>query len=1174
MSKTRFEVTRETLLPGINLIEANAGTGKTYTIAMLYLRFIVEHGFLIDQLLVVTFTHAAATELKERIRLKLTEIYHCLVADKSGLDEVTSQWLQDLELEEALVLQRLKAALLDLDQSAIFTIHGFCYKTLQEFSIESKQLFELNLVGDSQFLRRQLSDDFWRQTIYPLRPSEAAVLSAYYEDPATLLVSINSIKGRVTVYPESQTLTKCLGQVSAAKDDLESEFNLYIQVLSEAVELPFFKKTFQAKFFSHQQSIQQWLAMEQLTFPLEALKSFSYQGVLAGLNGQKFRAKNNQTGEERKSDYLADLGLHFEAIEKVIEASESACLTLRSLLLAYIRNKEDAVLDESQSVSFDCLISRLADLMIQTDGVELKEALQKRYQVALIDEFQDTDQMQWTIFSQLFAQQHHFLYLVGDPKQAIYKFRGADVFSYLHAAKLAHRQYTLTDNWRSNPSMVGAINTLFENQKNVFLLEGLNYQPCQAVVSEEANYLKSGGRCLSGMMLWQLEHNENNNSSFLKSTNAQLQISIAVVNEIIDLLTPSNGVKQSIGGRVSTLSAKDIAILVRSNAQAVAYQNLLREVGIPSVMNSAKSVFETTEADDFYSILQAITQPSNLGLLKQFLTVAWFNMSATKLISIVENDELLEQWSVRLSEYYVLWEKKGVLAMTYKLLESEEVASKLSSFPAFERKMSNILQLAELLQVAETENNFNINGTLDWFQRSVADLKYSESELLRLESDQQGINILTVHRSKGLEFSIVFCPVLWQQDQHIQKENSVTQCHEDGLMVADLGTKKFEDRKKIAMQESFAEDIRLSYVAMTRAKFRCYIAWANVRTKDKSNQSALSWLLFNMSANNDFTQQQSDLKSRVSQYNSFFEYQLLQEDQSLCQLRSINKKPLLKSPTKRLRDLKTLWQINSYTGLAALSVEEVYEGRQSSWEDESIVDSEIHVVDQLPRGSRFGNVIHDLLEKNEFIDLAQHGDILFKVEQACARFGLKFDHPALIADLLQQVVKTPLTGASDDFCLAEIDNQSCIKEMPFYLSHAQINTEQINSILGNELNYKPLTSKSLTGYLTGFIDLVCFHQGKYYLIDYKSNYLNDYNSVELIGAMRAHNYGLQAWLYSLVLTNFLQETVHEYSYSNHFGGVLYLFVRGMDSGRPGSGVYSFLPDADQLQHLGRLLVDG
>ena len=219
-------------------------------------------------------------------------------------------------------------------------------------------------------------------------------------------------------------------------------------------------------------------------------------------------------------------------------------------------------------------------------------------------------------------------------------------------------------------------------------------------------------------------------------------------------------------------------------------------------------------------------------------------------------------------------------------------------------------------------------------------------------------------------------------------------------------------------------------------------------------------------------------------------------------------------------------------------------------------------------------MIHDLLEKNEFIDLAQHGDILFKVEQACARFGLKFDHPALIADLLQQVVKTPLTGASDDFCLAEIDNQSCIKEMPFYLSHAQINTEQINSILGNELNYKPLTSKSLTGYLTGFIDLVCFHQGKYYLIDYKSNYLNDYNSVELIGAMRAHNYGLQAWLYSLVLTNFLQETVHEYSYSNHFGGVLYLFVRGMDSGRPGSGVYSFLPDADQLQHLGRLLVDG
>ncbi|MBT5436633.1 MAG: exodeoxyribonuclease V subunit beta [Methylococcales bacterium] len=1179
MSKTRFEVTREVLLPGINLIEANAGTGKTYTIAMLFLRFIVEHGFLIDQLLVVTFTHAAAAELKERIRLRLSEIYHCISVEKTGLDDTTSQWLQGLELEESVVLQRLKTALLDLDQSAVFTIHGFCYKTLQEFAVESKQLFELDLIGDSRSIRQQLADDFWRQTIYPLAPHEGAILTAQYDNPTALLASINGVGGGVTVYPETQSLTACLTQVRAAKDELKCQFELYLHTLSEAVTQPFFKKTFQAQFLSSHKAIQQWLTTERLTFPLEALNTLSYQGVLEGLNGQKFRTTKTQIGLDRKIDYVADLGIHFGAVEKVIETSEFAHITLRGLLLAYIRNKEDAVLEQIQSASFDCLIGRLANLMVQADGITLKKALQKRYQVALIDEFQDTDQQQWTIFSQLFAQEKHFLYLIGDPKQAIYKFRGADVFSYFNAAKLAHRQYTLTDNWRSSPRMVGAVNTIFESQDNVFLLNGLSYQSCQTALSDVANCFKSGGHRLPGMVLWQLGCNAENSSGFLKSTNAQMQISVAVVNEIIDLLTPGNAFEKSIEGLTTAIAPKDIAILVRSNAQAIDYQNLLREVGVPSVLNSAKSVFETTEANEFYLILQAIAQPNNTVLLKQFLTVAWLNVSAPELISIVENDGLLGQWSSRLSEYYLIWKKQGLLAMTYKLLAIEEVACKLSSCSAFERKMSNIFQLAELVQTAETQENLNINGTLDWLQRSIADLKYSEQELLRLESDEQAINILTVHRSKGLEFSVVFCPVLWQHNQHVQKENSVIQCHENDLMVADLGSSKFEDRKQLALQESFAEDVRLSYVAMTRAKLRCYIGWANVRTKENSNRSALAWLLFDAPVNNsalsdDFSRQQGDLQALVSQHSRFFEYHLLPADQSVSHLRSIKKTPLLIAPEKCLRDLKTLWQINSYTGLATLSIDEANEGKRDDSEDGSIEGLVTPVVDQLPKGSRLGNVVHELLEKNAFSELAKHGDSSFKVDQVCARFGLKLDRPALMTDLLQQVVSTPLNEQDHEFYLAQIDNQHCIKEMPFYLSHAQINTQQINIILGNEVTYRSLTPKNLVGYMTGFIDLVCLHQGKYYLMDYKSNYLDDYSSAGMIEAMRTHNYGLQAWLYSVALTNFLQEKVPEYNYRSHFGGVLYLFVRGMEPDRPGSGVYSFLPDADKLQQLTRLFADG
>jgi len=1178
MLKTRFNVTTEALLPGINLIEANAGTGKTYTIAMLFVRFIVEHGFLIDQLLVVTFTHAAAAELKERIRLRLTEIYHSVASDKTRLDETTLSWLQGLALEEAVVLQRLKIALLGLDQSAVFTIHGFCYKTLQEFAVESKQLFELDLIGDSRFIRQQLTDDFWRQTIYPLAPQDAAMLTTYYANPVTLLASIKGVGQQVTVYPETQPIAFYLEQAKVVKGEFTDQFVTFTDRLSEAVSEPLFKRSFQAAFSTHYNAISHWLNEGGLSFPVDALNFMSYPGVFEGLNGQKFRATKTHTGLERKTEYLAATGINFDVVEKLLAISHSASIALRGLLIDYIRDKEDGVLEGAQSASFDCLISRLADLMVNEDGAILKKALQSRYQVALIDEFQDTDQQQWTIFSQLCAQKTQFLYLIGDPKQAIYKFRGADVFSYFSAATLAHHRYTLTDNWRSSPQMVGAVNTLFESLENVFLLEGLSYQPCDAALREQDNCFKLADASLPGMVMWHLSPDEGNNSGFLKSGQAQEQISIAVINEIISLLTPGSAYRRVVNGRSEILTPQDIAILVRTNSQAIDYQNSLREAGIPSVLNSAKSVFETTEANDFYILLRAISQPNNTGLLKQFLTVAWLNVSAPELLSIVDDDSLMGFWISRLSEYYQLWERRGLLAMTYKLLAQEKIASKLSKWPAFERKMSNIMQLAELVQAAETQESLNINGTLGWLQQSINNPQYSEQELLRLENDETAINILTVHRAKGLEFSVVFCPVLWQQDQHVQKENSVIQCHEDNLMVADLGSEQFEERKLIALEESFAEDIRLSYVAMTRAKLRCYIAWANVRTKENRNHSALSRLLFNPSVKqselgDDFSRQQIDLRGIIDRHQGFFEYHSLPSDQAIRHLREFKKLTPLKAPEQCFRNLKTMWQINSYTGLSALSLgvanEGLYEHAEETSKDNLLASS----FDPLPRGRRMGNLVHELLEKNTFAELAKHCVSTTKIEQACIRFGVSLDDPQLMSALLREVVITPLDKQDDGFKLAQIDAKHCLKEMPFYLSHGSINTEQINTILGDEVIYSALSTKKLAGFLTGFIDLVCVYQGKYYLMDYKSNYLDDYSSASMIQAMRAHNYGLQAWIYSVVLTNFLQETIVDYSFDRHFGGVLYLFVRGMKSDEPCSGVFSFLPHAEKLEQLSRLFSD-
>jgi len=397
-------------------------------------------------------------------------------------------------------------------------------------------------------------------------------------------------------------------------------------------------------------------------------------------------------------------------------------------------------------------------------------------------------------------------------------------------------------------------------------------------------------------------------------------------------------------------------------------------------------------------------------------------------------------------------------------------------------------------------------------------------------------------------------------------------------MVVDLGSEQFEERKLIALEESFAEDIRLSYVAMTRAKLRCYIAWANVRTKENRNHSALSRLLFNPSVKqselgDDFSRQQIDLRGLIDRHQGFFEYHSLPSDQAIRHLREFKNLTPLKAPEQCSRNLKTMWQINSYTGLSALSLgvanEGLYEHAEETSKDNLLASS----FDPLPRGRRMGNLVHELLEKNTFAELAKHYVSTTKIEQACIRFGVSLDDPQLMSALLREVVITPLDKQDDGFKLAQIDAKHCLKEMPFYLSHGSINTEQINTILGDEVIYSALSTKKLAGFLTGFIDLVCVYQGKYYLMDYKSNYLDDYSSASMIQAMRAHNYGLQAWIYSVVLTNFLQETIVDYSFDRHFGGVLYLFVRGMKSDEPCSGVFSFLPHAEKLEQLSRLFSD-
>ncbi|MGZ5007077.1 MAG: UvrD-helicase domain-containing protein, partial [Methylobacter sp.] len=892
--------------------------------------------------------------------------------------------------------------------------------------------------------------------------------------------------------------------------------------------------------------------------------------LMQALHGGKFRASKTQTGEQRKAEYLVELAINTSVFDALASALTQTVLAFRKSLLDHLREELDKHLQQLNVLSFDDLIDRLAEALQSEKGELLKAELQQRFEVALIDEFQDTDDSQWLIFSSLFAASSQYLYLIGDPKQAIYKFRGADIYSYLTAQKQAEHQFTLGKNWRSHPRLVDAVNALFQRD-GAFLLDGLDFINVNPGLSIDNGELYQAGQVIPPMMLWQLPEADSK-TGYWTAGKAAEEIKTAVINEIAGLLTGDYRLQPMN----RSLCPKDIAILVRTNTQAKDYQAALRLAGVPSVLNSTESVFASQEAADLYRLLQAVARPGDSSLLKQALVLDWFDLDGQTLYQLINNEIELDVWMSRFLDYYQSWQQNGLMAMMQYLLREEKIRAGVSKTLMAERQLTNLYHLIELVQQAAVDEHLGINKTLDWLCCAITKAKNGDEQQLRLESDDDAVKIVTMHRSKGLEYSIVFCPYLWQRSDRLNNEKSLIRCHENGRTIIDLGSEDFERYREIALNEELAEDLRVFYVAVTRAKYRCYIAWGDVRSQERANNSSMAWLLEFESA--DFAAQQAKLQSFRNHDKQAFAYRLLDVP---GELNGRYQKAVTQTNLRaksRKRSLYTNWQMSSYTALSALSIHEEPELPEDKAREQAFIAAPGDSIMELPRGAHTGNVVHELLENTTFSDLSQRRDISVLRDKACQRYGLKLEQPALLDKLLQAVVATPLSRIDTDFCLMNLAEHQCLKEMPFYLSMQAMDAAQINRILLDTPVFQPLTAKQMCGYLTGFIDLICLfpnsEAGRYYVMDYKTNTLENYGLDSLTHAMREHNYGLQYWIYTVVLHRYLQTRLPDYDYETHFGGVRYLFVRGMQPDQPMSGVFQDRPDLERIEMLAALFGGG
>jgi exodeoxyribonuclease V beta subunit len=1167
-----FDAATANLSRGVHVVEASAGTGKTYAIAMLVLRFVAEFGVPVEELLVVTYTRAATEELRTRIRKRLLEARDVLAdAARQSVDEVLLLCLDQLP-DKRLALERLELALLDMDRAAVFTIHGFCQRMLQEQALESGQLFDMELATDVSQVRKELVADYWRKNMYELAPFHCSLFLSHFTSPDELYKSVKGV-GTEDVIEPVERITP--GRALLLVDETLSVLVRWWQEASptlmvffqDAMALGMFKKPFYESFEPWWAECVAFFSGESLHLP-SGLENLGRESLREALNGVKLR------GDAKKQAFLEEWPLADEAIDAFLASCGRALLAIRINLALELQTGLRERLNTQGRFSFDDLVVSLARALDTAGPNELQKLLASRFKVALIDEFQDTDSAQYRIFSILFGESRkaHFLYLIGDPKQAIYKFRGADIYAYFQAKKSADYLLGLERNYRSNPLLVEAVNSLFLQKKDSFVSEYLPYHMVSAAKPAECWQLWQDDEPQAAMVYSSIESPDENGVKPWTSKKCLERLKACVVAEIGNLLHCASLVTDA--GEKRRVAAGDIAILVRTNKQAEAFQEALALASIPSVMSSRRSVFTTKECRDLLLVAEAVSFPSDIRSLRSALSCKWFGMNGHSFYEQTQNEQIMEAWMERFHEYHRLWQEKGFLAMMNSLFVRESVFETLCAYPLAERQISNLMHLVELVQEEESSQKMSLSHTLQYLALQMESGESNEHAELRLESDEQAVKVVTMHAVKGLEYPVVFCPLLWYRSPFLSKETDCISFHnETGQQVSDLGSKQFLERRTIALQEELSEEVRLLYVALTRASCRCYAFWADVNAVGggrPSKESALAWVL-SLGEHKSIIEQTErieelcdensvELRSVPSYTDAGERFALENAKVELLQCRSCSRETLSGE-----------WLMTSYSALAGQS--HSVSGARAPI-DLKAGATPIH---DLPFGAPLGNVVHGLLEDFSFALLAGDEDYQDKVLAQCHRFGVTADAGQLM-NLLRDVTRSPLfrqDGDQERFCLADLPERDTLKEMPFYFHLREESTERINDLLDFSDVVQPIQERKLKGYLTGFVDLVCRHNDQYFVIDYKTNYLGDtlahYSGDSLVAAMRDHNYGLQYWIYTLVLHRFLTNTLPEYEYERDFGGVLYLFARGMSPANPGHGVFCDRPQFSVLSELHKSL---
>lgn len=1175
-----------TPLRGINLIEASAGTGKTYTISALFLRMVIEQPLPVERILVVTYTKAATAELRERIRTLLVTMRSAL--ERGGSDNPLCQQLLETIGNPTDAQKRVNLAILSFDRAAIFTIHGFCQRVLTDAAFEGGLPFHTEMVADDRDLRQEIVDDFWRHSIQDLSAGLLGYFAQKRVTPDTLIETLKGNLGKPYLSVRTSPMPDDLATLEAACERLFQEVvDLWVTCQQAVSDLLFdaVKQGHLNKNSYREDRLPLWL--ESLNALLgegggewfEHFDRFTHSKLVTATK------KGKLTPEHLFFDLCDQLLAAKQHLSESYEQARNACV---GQLIAYVGSELRLRKAERRLQSYDDLLLNLDEALEGNRGGELINVIRRHYGAALIDEFQDTDPVQYRIFHRLFAFGEQSLFLVGDPKQAIYSFRGADIFAYLKAQGDAEHRYTLDTNWRSSPGLINAVNTLFNASQQSFLFNNIPFH--DALPAPDArNQLEVEGDSPSPFHTCFVDGK-------LTKEAASVIVSEWTAAEISRLLVAAQEGRALLGER--PLVSGDIAVLVRSHKQGAMVAATLAKRGIHSVQRSRASVFHSAAALELELILRAVAEPLREPLLPAALSTGMIGIESHQLEGLRDNPSALDHWIESFQNYHNLWQQFGFMRMFRRLLQQQGVVSRLLQCSDGERRLTDLLHLGELLHTTERSDSPGMEGLVKWLsQRCNSEMPDDEAHQLRLESDEALVQIVTVHTSKGLQYPVVFLPFAWESGVYNIKTGESYQFHDpdaDHQAILELGSERWKLDQHHADREAMAESLRLLYVALTRAKQRCYIHWGKINGVD---QSPLGWLLHGPAdpdAVDALQQMKGDFKSQDSGTLLARIEQLVGQSGDCI---SLTQEPPVESGSGGAdaggvqadlknrsfsRQLKRTRQLTSFSSLSSsyheMSELPDHDGtvREDFCSDDGASRKDIF---HFPRGASPGSALHAIFEKLEFSSY-NPAELSQLVEENLGKYAIDSRWCPVVEKMVSDVLTKELEQGSG-LKLANLTAQQCLVELEFYYPINQLSADGLAQLLLKqgfadtpeiERAIRELGFSPVQGYLKGYIDLIFEQDGRYYLLDYKSNWLggekSDYGRQQLNESMAREGYYLQYLLYTLALHRYLRQRLPDYDYERHFGAVFYLFLRGIDpTDNSDSGIYRERPEKHLIEAL-------